>query len=302
MKKNYIITILVACLMATSFVSAEAEENPNSLLLNANHFGKNPNYGANAVFSQYDEASSVMAPKRRKSKRRKGGRRGRGSNTETVRFGLDAGVNMTTISIEGASNKMGLGFTVGGYLDYNISEVVFIEGGVYLISKKATSEIAVSQSIPMMMSVAIVSKSDYNPMFLTIPITFGFNLVNTDAFKFNFKVGPYIGLGLTGKLKNETKGNMTTYDFDDNPVVMDINSETEEDVFSVMKKTDFGIRGGVGFDISNFNIGLFVDYGLTKVAAGSTTSTVTIGQTTTTQEMEYTGNIMTIGFNLGYKF
>lgn len=107
MKKNYIITILVACLMATSFFSAEAEENPNLLLLNSNHFGKNPNYGANAVFSQYDEASSVMAPKRRKSKRRKGGRRG-GSDIafEKGTMGVDLGTGASLFGIiPGMSSK-----------------------------------------------------------------------------------------------------------------------------------------------------------------------------------------------------
>lgn len=116
MKKNYIITILVACLMATSFFSAEAEENPNLLLLNSNHFGKNPNYGANAVFSQYDEASSVMAPKRRKSKRRKGGRRG-GSDLafEKGKMAIDIGAGMPfmTTGYESEFPAIFVGFEYG---------------------------------------------------------------------------------------------------------------------------------------------------------------------------------------------
>lgn len=295
MKKNYIITILVACLMATSFVSAEAEENPNSLLLNANHFGKNPNYGANAVFSQYDESSSVMAPKRRKSKRRKGGRRG--GDVQQVRFGLELGGNMSNAVISdqykdlltialGTNSEYkltsGIGFQLGAYVDFNVSELFFVEGGLYVIQRtynEAMVGVASYPGIPV--AIPFTTESTYKPIYLQIPVQVGLNLNISESFAFNVKAGGYLGLGLAGKVsttaQTEIAGVTTTPE------------KTEDDFFTDgVNKTDYGLRFGIGAEISKITIGLFMDYSLSNLIKDPF------------EDMKY--SINSFGLNLGYKF
>ena len=136
---------------------------------------------------------------------------------------------------------------------------------------------------------------------LFIPIQFGVNLVSSDNFKFNFKVGPYLGLGLTGTQKIAVISKIT-YNQPGAPTVPPTTIEGEGDAFETIDRLDFGVRAGLGFDISKINIGLFVDYGLIKYEMASSFKTVSTGSTSTTTTDSYKGNIISIGINLGYKF
>lgn len=83
MKKLATISVLVACLLATSFTPALAE-NENDILFGKNYpFGKsnllaNSNMLSNSNSSE--DSYSIMKPKRRKSSKRKGRRGGRGGS------------------------------------------------------------------------------------------------------------------------------------------------------------------------------------------------------------------------------
>ena len=284
MRKLNLALFLLGCILVTSFIPAYAD---NDLA-----------FANKASESIFKEDNSLLKPKRRPVKR--GGRRGK-NKLQTIQFGVDVGANMSMLPIADFTNKMSFGFNLGGYVDYNLNNNIFFEGGLYLMNKNLANELSISQSIPGVMSMEMISSSKMNIMTLTIPIQFGVNLVSSDNFKFNFKVGPYLGLGLTGTQKIAVISKIT-YNQPGAPTVPPTTIEREGDAFETIDRLDFGVRAGLGFDISKINIGLFVDYGLIKYEMASSFKTVSTGSTSTTTTDSYKGNIISIGINLGYKF
>lgn len=305
MKKLATISVLVACLLATSFTPALAE-NENDILFGKNYpFGKS-NLLANSTMlsnsNSSEDSYSIMKPKRRKSSKRKGRRGGRGgSDVKQIQFGIEVGGNMSSSVISDDYSKLmllslgengkyeltpGVGFQAGAYVDYNFSELLFVEGGVYLIQRTYNESLVGLGTITIegntvMLPVAAVAV--YKPLYLQIPIQIGLNLNVSESFKFNVKAGGYFGFGISGKSLTTTTA-----------TIMGISSkpqETESDFFGEgISTSDYGLRFGLGAEISKITVGFFMDYSM-----GNLFKEVPEG-------IDLKQSINSFGVNVGYKF
>lgn len=112
--------------------------------------------------------------------------------------------------------------------------------------------------------------SDYkvNLLYLEIPLN-AKAYFNAGSLKLYGLLGPYVGIGLTGKIKYEDDN------LDDDDI--DWGSDNGE-----LKRLDFGLNIGAGIDLGQFQVGL--QYGLGLVDLG------------------YSDSHRVFSINAGYKF
>lgn len=110
--------------------------------------------------------------------------------------------------------------------------------------------------------------SVFNPLYLEVPLNLLVNVpINRGAGLF-FNIGPYIAMGVGGKSKVETFDGVTStkwerkIDFaNDNP----FTSEQDDANYNKLKRFDYGINIGGGFDFNKFLLKLNYGYGLAKI-------------------------------------
>lgn len=208
MKKLATISVLVACLLATSFTPALAE-NENDILFGKNYpFGKS-NLLANSTMlsnsNSSEDSYSIMKPKRRKSSKRKGRRGGRGGSDiafskGNVAIDLGAGLSfqnlvpgftssLPPLSISGeyciwSGEKGSLG--VGAYFGYT---------GFEYSPTDMLNGFAGEEAVPDSLKTVIT----YNQMVYAARISYHYN--------FNSRIEWYISLlGGYSSISYKTKG------------------------------------------------------------------------------------------------
>ena len=145
-----------------------------------------------------------------------------------LRFGVTGGMNVPNITDMEADCR--IGFNIGGRVEYNFSESLFMTSGLLLTQKGFDTDVNVSA----------------NPLYLEIPIHFGgrYSLGNTVSI-FG-ETGPYLAFGVGGKMD---AGKDDWDFFGDN----------------AGKTFDFGWGLRAGVEVSNIQIHLGYEYGFTKV-------------------------------------
>jgi hypothetical protein len=174
---------------------------------------------------------------------------GAGVLAQAPQFGVKLGGNLSTIStnsgIEGlASNP---GFQVGLTLDYELSPDVYLLSGLELVQKGFKVEGKIEG-----VSGTITAK----PMYLQIPVLFGYKFDVGNNAKFVPQAGPYLAYGFGGKMTAKaSSGDMkmsvdTDYFDDDNDI----------------KKADIGLTVGAGLELGKIGVNLGYSIGLMNVA------------------------------------
>jgi hypothetical protein len=190
-------------------------------------------------------------------------------------FGARAGLNLSTSIMKDDDDtysddfKMKPGFNIGGTAEFPINETFAFETGLFL-STKGTKE---TYSEPDYDYTAIA-----NLYYFDIPLT-GKAYYEVGEVKIFGLLGPYLGIGLSGKTKYKETGYS-----DFNETVKWGNDSENDD----LKRLDFGLIFGAGVAISDFEVGLSYNLGLKNISS-------------------YTGdgfkiNNRVIGITLGYKF
>ena len=189
-------------------------------------------------------------------------------------FGVKAGLNLSTMLSKNDKRtfsddfKMKPGFHIGVTAEFPIDEMFSFETGLLLSTKGYK-----------------ISKEDYkqkvNINYLDIPLTgkASFDIADTKVYGL---FGPYIGMGLSGKLKFEEIDFGETHTGEDN---IDWGSDKE---LSDMKRLDFGITVGVGVEINSFQIGLSYNLGLANISPSTDGGSKV--------------NNRVLGLSVGYKF
>ncbi len=175
-----------------------------------------------------------------------------GNNAVAQKINVNAGLNISSIMTNlGYSNpKLKPGFHLGASVDYPISDLLSIDGGLLLSS----------------MGYRINNDFDYgfgpehvegsvNPYYLTIPILAkaNFELGNVKAFA---GVGPYVAVGLFGNVNRKyTPPTGATEDLSG-----DIEWGEND-----MNRFDAGLQAKAGVEFDKINIALFYGQGLVDV-------------------------------------
>ena len=181
----------------------------------------------------------------------------------------------------------GFGFQGGLYGDFNLSEKLFLEFGLYFIQRPYKENVNYENSFTeyeITVTTTKVTEINYSPMYLQVPILFKLNFPLSESSSINLKAGPYFSFGLGGKINSNTLLQVVTTELGTTQKETSANS----DYFVGYEKTDIGLKAGVGFDFSKITCGLFVDYGLMNIQIGA-------------KEGMSVHNF-SLGLNVGYKF
>jgi hypothetical protein len=166
-----------------------------------------------------------------------------------TKFGIKGGLNLTNLSSDHfTDNHLKAGFNVGIFSKIPVTPGFSIQ--------------------PELLYSVKGSKTDYNNFvegtgeyrfnlgYVELPLLAVVNLTKN----FSIHAGPY-GAYLTNAIVKDVNNNGTIQS------ITDLNAND-------FNRWDFGLAGGVGFDIENFTIGARYNYGLTEIGkSGNLTST-----------------------------
>lgn len=186
------------------------------------------------------------------------------SSTAQVDFGVKAGLNLNDFgqSVEDEAfeipTKMRPGFHIGVVVDYGLTEALSLTSGLTYIVKGTSLDLEENLDN----GESVDGSSYINFAYLEIPINLTYRKNNFSVFG-----GPYIGLGIGGKLKSDYTLTTDFGSFDVNeetkikPAYGEINSgdlAIDEDAYNGL---DFGINLGVGYEVGPVVIGLSYSLG-----------------------------------------
>lgn len=197
-------------------------------------------------------------------------------------FAVKGGVNLSNLrrEINDANNSNGYGLKAGFHLaataEYDLSKWLSIESGAVLNSKGSTINEKGS-----LLGVPVETEGDINLFYLDIPITAKakFNVGGVQVFG---TFGPYIGIGLAGRIKSETNIGGDIESIND-PVTW--GSDIAESQF---RRLDYGLLMGAGVEIKSIQIAATYGLGLANTSP-SNPGGVTL-------------NNRVVSLSLGYKF
>ena len=176
-------------------------------------------------------------------------------------FGVKGGLSLSNMNwssidffFDTDDFKMKPGFHVGPTIEVPITEMLSFESGLIL----GTRGTRMKEEIDMEGPVDV--KFNINLLYLDVPLNLKayFDLGGVKAYG---SFGPYIGIGLSGKMKMEA-----SYQGDSETETIDIEwgSDAEEDD---LKRLDYGLAFGAGVDIKPITIGVSYGLGLANISA-----------------------------------
>ncbi len=185
--------------------------------------------------------------------------------TNAQTFGLKAGLNLSNMlekdDDDTYSNDymMNPGFHIGGIIDMPINDNLSFESGLLLTTKGFRYE-----DEDMGFSVKIKA----NLLYLDIPLTLKASHELSDGLKMFGAFGPYVGFGLSGKVKGtvEFQGTKETEE-------QDVKWGSNED--DNLKRLDTGLTFGGGVEINTIMLGISYDLGLANISSFQENGTTT---------------------------
>lgn len=165
--------------------------------------------------------------------------------TAQITFGPKVGLNLAKINGDDTENaKIKMGLQIGLITDIAFSDAISLQTGLIFSQKGSKSEIDV-------LDETYTSKMNINYLEIPINMVYGLNIADNTL---QFFAGPYIGIGLTGKISSDIEG------FEDMDITFG-NDESDliEGDFGC-KRFDFGLNFGAGYKINKIQIQ--ANYGL----------------------------------------
>jgi len=163
-------------------------------------------------------------------------------------FGVIAGLNLSKMLVKDNDDtyddnmKMNPGFHVGGTVNLPFSDMFSLESAL-LISTKGVKYKDGNFT------------SSINLFYIDLPVMFK-ALFDVGGVGIYGKVGPYVGVGLSGKMKYDDDGDKETE-------TIKWGSDKEKDDF---KRLDYGLAVGAGVEINALQIGIGYDLGLANIS------------------------------------
>ncbi|MEZ0130261.1 porin family protein [Flavobacterium sp. LBUM151] len=164
------------------------------------------------------------------------------SNAQGTKFGVKAGLNLTNLTgdVEDASSKVG--FHVGGFAEFKLTEKFAIQPEILFSTQGAKSE-----GTDAFEDYTYEDNLSLN--YLNIPVLAKFYITE----KFSVEAGPQLGILLSAKSKYKQVFEGETYSED-------------VDVKDSYKSIDFGFNVGTGYNFTeNLSVGLRYTIGLSNV-------------------------------------
>ena len=185
---------------------------------------------------------------------------------------LKGGVNFANITITNDgdiddANSL-TSFQLGITGDVKILPMLFFQPGILFTGKGSKTQSGDPSSLNY-------SKATSNPMYIEIPANLVFK-TPTGPIKFFAGGGPYLAVGVAGKLKNEGKiaglayANERNIEFsNDDPSTLNYE---EGAGYGILKRFDYGLNAIAGIQATKIVLSLNYGFGLAKLQSGSNSS------------------------------
>ena len=199
------------------------------------------------------------------------------AETQAQTFGLRAGLNMANMLMKDDDDtysddfKMNPGFHIGPTAELPLNDFLSVEAAL-LLSTKGFSFSDDYEGLEM--------KAKANLLYIDLPVTAKASY-DLNGIKIYGELGPYVGMGLTGKYKSKI-----SYEGESETDTESVEWGSDDD--SDLKRLDFGVVIGAGVQIESILVGLNYGLGLANVG--------------TTSDDGYKENHRVLSLTVGYKF
>lgn len=191
------------------------------------------------------------------------------TNAQDVKFGAKAALNVSTISGDVEETSSLIGFQVGGFAEFKLSEKFAFQPEL-MYSAQGGKE-SYTEAYDFM---TVSSEATYKLSYINLPLMLKYYATP----KLSVEFGPQVGFLLSAKQDYEA--------------TFSLFGETEsesgsEDIKDDMESIAFGLNFGAGFDITeNITAGLRYNLGLSNIA----------------DDEDYTVKNNVLSVSVGYKF
>lgn len=200
------------------------------------------------------------------------------SFAQDVNFGVRAGMNFGSIAgnvksynngarpFNDIDSKVKPGFSLGAIVDISFTDNIALQPGLYYTNKgmKGVNKFKFDSDNES------YEKYVYGLHYLEIPVLASYRMDVAKDLNWQINVGPYIGVGLGGKLKtmseDKTSGKVVTEE-EDFPAFGVTEDVTDPDDYKAcLNRFDFGLSFGTGVLIKeHYYVGIKYDLGLVNV-------------------------------------
>ncbi|MDF2190289.1 porin family protein [Paraflavitalea sp. CAU 1676] len=159
------------------------------------------------------------------------------------KFGIKGGVNLSNLYVDDVEDEnMKVGVNVGVFAKIPVTKGFSVQPELLYSSKGAKIKYD-----------NLFGEGEYrfNLNYVELPVLAVVNLGNN----FNIHAGPYVSLLTSANIK---RLNAEDGEVDD---IADLDTDN-------FKRFDYGLVGGIGFDIENFTLGARYNYGLNEIGDG----------------------------------
>jgi hypothetical protein len=178
---------------------------------------------------------------------------------------VQGGINFANITSSNSgstqSNSMLTSFNAGFMARSNLAQPLALEAGLLIDGRGAKSESGSGNNF---------YKATFNPVYLELPVNLIVRLPLESKSNLFFNAGPYIAMGIAGKSKvNGMLAGVSIQSTED--IKFTSADPTENDqAYSKLKRFDYGINIGAGFDLRKVIIKVNYGYGLSKINSTQT--------------------------------
>jgi len=194
------------------------------------------------------------------------------TNAKSQKVYLQGGVNLANISTSSSGatekNNMLTSFNVGVMGRSNASEPIALEAGLLLDGRGSKANTYTTSSTD-----DNYIKTKFNPLYLEIPVNLIVRMPLQSKSNIFVNAGPYIAMGIGGKSKVETKflgavsNSSSDIEFNnDNPST----TQQEDAGYDKLKRFDYGVNLGAGFDLGKILLKANYGLGLAKINSTET--------------------------------
>jgi hypothetical protein len=181
---------------------------------------------------------------------------------------IQGGVNLANItkttSGQTEDNNMLTTFNAGILGRFGLSKVVDLESGLLFTGKGSKADTYYTSGNTTDNYV----KTKFNPYYIEVPLNVVVRVPLQKTHGLFFHAGPYAAIGVAGKSTTDQKilgisshSENTIQYANDNP----FTSRQEDASYYKLKRFDFGVNVGGGFDLGKLLLKVNYGYGLTKI-------------------------------------
>ena len=187
---------------------------------------------------------------------------------------VQGGLNLANITRtndgETEKNNILTSFNVGILGRFDLSKIFDLESGVLLTGRGSKAETYFNGGNDYV-------KSTFNPLYLEIPLNVVVKVPVAMSSHLFFNAGPYIAIGIGGKSKMESKigplisSSTSAIKFsNDDP----FTSQQDDAAYDKLKRFDFGVNVGGGFEFKHLLLKANYGLGLAKINSTESNNTV----------------------------